>query len=120
MPTDRVDYPIVPTGKIRTPNASLHNGRINKVVNRMNITSNPLSADGEKVWFAAAEASVLFVACNTFPPPILYSRITSNCCDFACSRKILIPSPDPLTKRSHSTILRITFCLEISINVLES
>lgn len=49
MPTDRVDYPIVPTGKIRTPNASLHNGRINKVVNRMNITSNPLAGDGEKV-----------------------------------------------------------------------
>lgn len=50
MPTDRVDYPIVPTGKIRTPNASLHNGRINKVVNRMNITSNPLAGDGEKVY----------------------------------------------------------------------
>lgn len=48
MPTDRVDYPIVPTQKIRTPTMH-HNGRINKVVNRMNITSNPLAGDGEKV-----------------------------------------------------------------------
>lgn len=49
MPTDRVDFPIVPTTKVRTPTMH-HNGRINKVVTRMNITSNPLAADGEKVW----------------------------------------------------------------------
>lgn len=48
MPTDRVDFPIVPTTKVRTPTMH-HNGRINKVVTRMNITSNPLATDGEKV-----------------------------------------------------------------------
>lgn len=62
LPSDRVD--IVPTVKARTPNASLHSGRINKVVNRMNITSNPLAADGEKVHTILNNSKYCIFSCN--------------------------------------------------------
>lgn len=53
MPSDRVDFPIISAGNGRSQNSSLHkSGRTNKVVTRMNITSNPLAADGEKVYIA--------------------------------------------------------------------